>query len=244
MTKVITGVSSALAAAAGYGIKYNAQMEQYMASFEIMLGSAEKATSMVSELKEFAAKTPFEFTDLAKGTQMLLAFGTSAEDIMPTIKMLGDVFQGNKEKFDSLALVFGQVSSQGKLMGQDLLQMINAGFNTLKVISDKTGESMASLKDKMSAGQITIDDVTQAFVWATEEGGQFYNAMENQSKTFNRQLSTLKDNVSAFVGEVTEGMFGFLKDTAMPMVNGWLGELQDAFQRNGTKGLVSAFGDD
>jgi tape measure domain-containing protein len=243
MTKAIAGVSSALAAAAGYGIKYNAQMEQYMTSFETMLGSAEKATSMVSELKEFAAKTPFEFTDLAKGTQTLLAFGTSAEDIMPTIKMLGDVSQGNKEKFDSLALVFGQVSSQGKLMGQDLLQMINAGFNPLKVISDKTGESMASLKDKMSDGKITIDDVTQAFVWATEEGGQFYNAMENQSKTFNGQLSTLKDNVSAFVGEVTEGMFGSLKDTALPMVNGWLGELQDAFRRNGTKGLVSAFGD-
>lgn len=238
----IGAVSGAFGAAVLSGVKYNSQMEQYITSFGTMLGSAEEATKLVNSLKEMGAKTPFETSDLAKASQTLLAFGTSAEDLLPTLQMLGDVSQGNKERFDSLTLAFAQVGSAGKLSGQDLLQFVNAGFNPLNEISKMTGESMAELKERMSAGGVSAEEVAEAFKHATSEGGQFYQAMEAQSQTFNGQMSTIKDNAMSFIGELTQGVTNTLKDSVLPTVNGWLEELQSAFTSNGVEGVVTAFG--
>lgn len=238
----IGAVSGAFGAAVLSGVKYNSQMEQYITSFGTMLGSAEEATKLVNNLKEMGAKTPFETSDLAKASQTLLAFGTSAEDLLPTLQMLGDVSQGNKERFDSLTLAFAQVGSAGKLSGQDLLQFVNAGFNPLNEISKMTGESMAELKERMSAGGVSAEEVAEAFKHATSEGGQFYQAMEAQSQTFKGQMSTLKDNAMSFIGELTQGVTNTLKDSVLPTVNGWLEELQSAFTSNGVEGVVTAFG--
>jgi len=117
------GIGAAGAAVVGMGVKYNAEMEQYKAGFTTMLGSAEKAESTLAGLKTFAEKTPFELTDLANASTTLLAFGENVDNLMPDLKMLGDISLGNTEKFKGLALVFGQVQSQGRLMGQDLLQI-------------------------------------------------------------------------------------------------------------------------
>lgn len=238
----IGAVSGAFGAAVLSGVKYNSQMEQYITSFGTMLGSAEEATKLVNNLKEMGAKTPFETSDLAKASQTLLAFGTSAEDLLPTLQMLGDVSQGNKERFDSLTLAFAQVGSAGKLSGQDLLQFVNAGFNPLNEISKMTGESMAELKERMSAGGVSAEEVAEAFKHATSEGGQFYQATEAQSQTFIGQMSTLKDNAMSFIGELTQGVTNTLKDSVLPTVNGWLEELQSAFTSNGVEGVVTAFG--
>ena len=207
--RVALGVAAAATAIVGTGVKYNAEMEQYKAGFETMLGSAEKADSVISNLKSFAEKTPFELTDLANASTTLLSFGEDVESLMPDLQMLGDIALGNKEKFKSLALVFGQVQSQGKLMGQDLLQMINAGFNPLKIISEQTGESMSSLKEKMADGKISFEMVAEAMRTATAEGGMFYNAMEKQSHTLMGQWSTLKDNVVSLAGEMSSGISGY-----------------------------------
>ncbi|UZT82900.1 tape measure protein [Caproicibacterium sp. BJN0003] len=242
VTGILGGAATALTGAAIAGVKYNAQMEQYNTSFTTMLGSAEKSSAMVADLKKFAADTPFEFPDLAKGAQTLLAFGTSADDVMPNLKMLGDISQGDKTKFDGLTLAFAQISSAGKLSGQDLLQCVNVGFNPLREISKKTGESMTDLKKRMEDGKISAQEVAEAFQSATSEGGEFYGAMEAQSKTFNGQLSNLKDSVHSFLGELTKGLQDSLKDTALPMVNGWMEQLQKAFSAGGVQGVVSAFG--
>lgn len=228
ITTLIAGAGAALSAGAMAGVKYNAQMEQYITSFGTMLGSAEKAQNMIAQIKKFAAETPFELPDLAKGAQTLLAFGTAEEKVLPIMKMLGDVSQGNKEKFDGLTLAFAQCQSTGKLMGQDLLQMINQGFNPLNEISKMTGKSVAQLKEEMSKGAISAEMVAAAFEHATSEGGQFYNAMEAQSKTFSGQLSTLKDNVSSFIGELTEGLTDSLKDSALPILTKAIDKLADA----------------
>ena len=244
ITKTISGISAAIGGISlGTIIKYNAQMEQYQTSFTTMLGSAEKAQSMIANLKDFADKTPFEMSDLSKGAQTLLAFGTSAEDVMPDLKMLGDISQGDKTKFDSLTLAFSQISSAGKLSGQDLLQCINAGFNPLNEISKKTGESMGDLRKRMEAGGISAQEVAEAFKSATSEGGQFYNAMQNQSKTFNGQLSTLKDNVMTFLGDVSQGMQDTLKNDLLPTASGWVSQLSAAFKHGGTTELIPAIGD-
>lgn len=243
ITKTISGISAAIGGISlGTIIKYNAQMEQYQTSFTTMLGSASKAQSMIANLKDFADKTPFEMSDLSKGAQTLLAFGTSANDIMPDLKMLGDISQGDKAKFDGLTLAFSQISSAGKLSGQDLLQCINVGFNPLSEISKKTGESMGDLRKRMEAGGISAQEVAEAFKSATSEGGQFYNAMQNQSKTFNGQLSTLKDNVMTFLGNVSQGMQNTLKNDLLPTASGWVSQLSAAFKRGGTTELMPAIG--
>lgn len=201
------------------GVNYNIAMQNYTAGLTTLLGSAEAAEAMITDLKEYAAKTPFEMSDLSSATQTLLSFGVAQQDVMGIMKMLGDVSLGDQQKFQSLALVFGQVSSQGKLMGQDLLQMINAGFNPLQIITEKTGESMSSLKDKMSKGEIGINEVTQAFQWATQEGGKFYGGMDRGSQTLSGQISTLKDNFNSFAGEAVKPLTDFATNTLIPALN-------------------------
>ncbi|WKV08202.1 tape measure protein [Thermoanaerobacterium sp. CMT5567-10] len=169
------------------------QMEQMQISFQTMLGSAQKAKSFITDIQRFANVTPFETSDLTKAAQELLAFGIDAKSIMPTLRMLGDVSQGNKEKFDALTLAYAQIQANGKLMGQDLLQLVNAGFNPLQVMAQKTGKSMAQLRDEMGKGQISAQMVTEAFKMATSQGGKFYKGLENQSKTLEGLWSTIKD---------------------------------------------------
>ncbi len=239
----VGAVTGAMGAGIVAGMKYNADMQNYMANFETMLGSAEAATDHVNQLKEFAAKTPFEMSDLANASKTLLAFGTDADSVMPIMQQLGDISLGNKDKFNSLALVYGQVSSQGKLMGQDLLQMINAGFNPLQEISKHTGESMADLKDKMSKGQIGVEELNQALQWATEEGGQFSGGMEKASETMDGLISTLKDNAMSLLGEVVQPISDEMTNTLLPAAIDAMDQLSAAFQEDGMEGLIDAGAD-
>lgn len=238
-TGLITASGVALGGLGAIGVKYNSEMEQYMSSFTTMLGSAEKATKHLDDLKKFAAKTPFELGDLAKASTTLQAFGTDVKDINPILKMLGDISLGNKEKFNGLALVFGQVQSQGKLMGQDLMQMINQGFNPLQIISEKTGKSMSELKDEMSKGQISFEMVSDAMKTATSEGGKFYNAMEGQSKTLVGQWSTLKDNIGALLGDMFTSVSDTLKNKVLPAINDVVEKLQESFTNGNLKDSIN-----
>ena len=140
------------------GVQYNAQMETYQTNFRTMLdGSAEAAQALTAELEDMAAATPFAMTDLADATQTLLAFGQDSSTVMDTLQSLGDIAMGDSQKLQSLTLAFAQASSSGKLMGQDLMQMVNAGFNPLLTISEKTGASMGDLKEFMSNGKASAE---------------------------------------------------------------------------------------
>lgn len=238
----LAAVATGIGAAVKSGVEYNAQMENYTASFKTMLGSEEAAVAKVNELKKMGAETPFELSDLASATTTLLAFGTDADDVTGILQRIGDVSLGNAEKFSSLSLVYGQVSSQGKLMGQDLLQMINAGFNPLQVISEHTGQSMAELKSQMEKGAISADMVAQAFEWATEEGGQFHDGMKTASTTFDGLISTLKDNANSLIGEVVKPISDSLTKTLLPEAIGAVDTLTKAFEKDGLPGLINAAG--
>jgi tape measure domain-containing protein len=117
------------------------------------------------------------------------------------MNQLGDISGGNAQRFQSLALAFSQVSSAGKLQGQDLLQMINAGFNPLESIAKRTGKSVGYWKEQMSKGKVTVKMVEQAMRDATSEGGRFYKMMEKQSKTALGQWSTFQDNLNMVLAE-------------------------------------------
>ena len=186
------------------------EVESLEISFTTLLGSESKAKALFSELNEFAVKTPMQLNDLAKGAQTLLGFGISAERVMPILKQLGDVSMGNRDKFNSLTLAFAQATSAGKLQGQDLLQMINAGFNPLNEIAKKTGKSIGELKDDMSKGKISANDLAEALESATKQGGLFYGMLEKQSKGIEGSLSNLEgawQNVQNKIGESLQGEF-------------------------------------
>lgn len=202
--KTLLGIGVAIGTAGVFAIKSAGDMEMLRTSLDTLTGSTEQGSKLFKDLYDFAAKTPFETTDLAKATQTMLSFGISNEKVMPYLKMLGDVSMGNKDKLQGLSLAFAQVQSTGRLMGQDLLQMVNQGFNPLTVISQKTGESMTDLKKKMEAGQISAEMVADAFKTATSEGGLFYKGMEKGSQTLQGIWSTLMDSV----GMIVRGMVG------------------------------------
>lgn len=193
-------------------IKASSQFEQANISVEVMLGSAEKAQKLVKELENMANITPFETQDLLDASRTLLNFGISLNEIMPDLQMLGDISGGNKERMRSLTLAFAQMSSAGRLMGQDLLQMVNAGFNPLQVISEKTGKSMAVLKDEMSEGKISVEMVRQAFIDATSEGGRFYGMMNKQSESFEGLVSTMSDAYTIMTRSASDLLLPVLKE--------------------------------
>ncbi len=167
------------------------EVESLQISFETLAGVT-KGRELFGDIKDYAVSTPMMMQDLAKGAQTLLAFNIEAEKVMPILREIGDISMGDSQKFNSLTLAFAQMSSTGKLMGQDLLQMINAGFNPLTVIAEKTGKSMSELKDEMSAGKISVEMVSDAFASATAEGGKFNGMLEKQSKGMKGAMSNLE----------------------------------------------------
>lgn len=143
---------------ASIGLEYNTTMENYVTNFKTMLGgSSEAAEQLTGDLEDMAASTPFAMSDLADATQTLLSFGQDSSTVLDTLQNLGDISMGDAGKLQSLTLAFAQASSSGKLMGQDLMQMINAGFNPLQSIIDRTGVSMSDLKEFMSSGKASAD---------------------------------------------------------------------------------------
>lgn len=228
-TGAITAAGTAIGGLAGVATKYNSQMEDYFANFTVLLGSATKATKHVEDLKKFAAKTPFEMTGLADASKQLLSFGINVDDIMPDLQMLGDISLGNQERFKGLALVFAQVASAGKLTGQDLMQFINQGFNPLQAIAEKTGKSMAELKEEMSDGKITYEMVAEAMKTATSEGGKFYQGMEVQSQTLSGMWSTLKDDTMSLIGDAFKPFSETLKTNVMPALQEMIKQMSDGF---------------
>lgn len=183
------------------GLGYNMQMEDYATNFKVMLGSMEAATAKVDELKTMAAKTPFAMEDLADATQTLLAFGVQSEKTTSVMTRLGDISLGNAQRMSSLSNAYGKAAAQGKLTGEVVQMMVDAGFNPLLQISEATGESMEKLQKRMSAGAVSVDELDLALRRATSEGGQFYRGMEEASKTLSGQFSTLEDNWNALLGE-------------------------------------------
>ncbi|MDL2254964.1 tape measure protein [Parabacteroides sp. OttesenSCG-928-K15] len=157
------------------------KMQMFSRSFDAILGDQRKSAAMMSEIRSLAAQSPLNLTDISKASQTLLGFNVEAEKVMPIIRQLGNISMGESARFNSLALAFAQMSSTGKLMAQDLLQMINAGFNPLSVMAEKTGKSIIQLRKEMAEGSISSEMVADAFRQATEEGGKFYGMMETQS---------------------------------------------------------------
>lgn len=193
-------------------IKVRGEVQDLSTSFEVLLGNKSQAESMFAEIARYAVDTPMQLGALAKGAQTLLAFNIEAETVVPTLKQLGDISMGNEEKFNALTLAFAQCQSAGKLMGQDLMQMINAGFNPLSVMAEKTGKSIGQLKEEMSAGAISTDMVAQAFADATSEGGKFHGMLDKMSKNTSGLISNFEGALEEMYNKIGQNNEQLIND--------------------------------
>lgn len=209
--------SSKLAEVVKSGVDYNATMESYLTNFKVMLGSEEAAATKLSEIRKMAASTPFSLDDLTSGTQTLLQFGIASDDTTGVLQRLGDISLGNAEKLQTLTRAYGKMSSAQKVTLENVNMMIDAGFNPLNQICDATGESMSDLYKRISDGKVSFSELEAAVEAATSQGGQFYNGMLEASQTFSGRMSTLKDNVSALTGELTNGLFAALGELVVKL---------------------------
>lgn len=199
--KMTLGVTLPVVAMGGAMIKAASDMQMAQVQLSTLLQSEEKGARMFSKIQKMASKTPFGTDDLIGATNTMLSFGLAEDKVIDYMQQLGDIAGGDKQKFNSLSLAFSQIGAAGKLSGQDLLQMINAGFNPLDEISKKTGKSIATLKDEMSKGKISFQMVADAIRSATSEGGKFHGMMDKMSQTLQGQISTLMDNLNITLAE-------------------------------------------
>ena len=197
----VIGGAGVLKALGSEMIRVRGEFQSMQTAIETMVGK-DVAGQLIPQIKELAKISPLTMSDMVGAEKMMLGFNIQAEDTIKYLKAISDISMGESSKLNSLTLAFSQMSAAGKLMGQDLNQMINAGFNPLQIISEKTGKSIATLKDEMSKGAVSAEMVQQAFIDATSAGGKFYNMSENASKTINGQLSMMQDALDSVFNEL------------------------------------------
>lgn len=233
--------TAAVGAFAKIGLDYNSQMEQYTTNFTTMLGSQEAAVQKVEELKKFAASTPLSMSDLAQGTQTLLAFGVASENSTSILRQLGDIALGDADKMQRLSTAFGKATAQGKVTGDTVQQMIDAGFNPLIQISKAAGETMEETQKRMSDGAISVAELEAAMEAVTSGTGQFAGGMEAASHTTEGLISTLKDNAAAKLGEAFQSVSDILKEELLPRALEFVDSLDVEAIVSGVQSATDAF---
>ncbi len=209
-----------------------ASIEDLALQFEVLTGSAQASKDLLKAFREEEKKSALNTKDYAEAAKMLLTFGGSLEDTIPNLKMLADVSMGNSERFENLARAFAQTTAAGKLMGQEVLQFVNAGFNPLQQISLDTGKSMADLRKEMEDGKISVQMVRQAFINATSAGGRFYGAIDKGSATTSAKLNQTQAAVTQLQVAFGAGFNEGLKD-ALDATNNFLPKLESKFMEMG-----------
>lgn len=175
------------------------EFEQLDVAFETMLGSADKANILVKDMLQFAAKTPFEIKEIGPTVKQLLAVGIESDNVLSTLKALGDVASGLSVPVSRLALNFGQIKTQGKLTGRELRDFSMAGVPLIAELSKMLNVADKDITDMVSRGEIGFDKVDQAFKNMTSSGGRFANLMERQAKTLGGMYSNFKDLITLSV---------------------------------------------
>ena len=212
VTNLVSKVSQAFQTLVGSSLDF----EQQQANLKTLLnGDAEATANLVSQIREYGKATVYDKSGLVEAQKTMMSFGLDAEFAFGKLKNIGDIALGDSQKMQSLALAFSQATSSGKLMGQDLMQMINAGFNPLEVISQKTGVSMAELKEAMSKGAISSDLLAQSLEWATEEGGRFYQGAETAAQTTAGRIAKMRetvDEIKVSIFEATNGATAYVAE--------------------------------
>jgi tape measure domain-containing protein len=188
-----------------------AEAESTALAFETLAGSVEHARDLLEEIQRFADATPFELKELQDAARQLLIVQTPIEDVMPQLKMLGDISAGSGKNLKELAVIFGQVRGEGILLGGDMRQLTNASIPIRQVLAKNLGVAETEIRKMSSTGKISFQDVVEAFQDMTSEGGVFFDFMGKQSKTFKGRASTLKDAIDGVFRELGQKLLPGVK---------------------------------
>lgn len=200
--KLTIGLSVPIAAAGVKALASAAKFEKLQTQLNVLTGSAEKGTEAFKQLVKFSAGTPFQLDELVQANNTLMGFGVSAEDAFKHLQSIGDIAAVSGGDLQGISVAFGQVAAAGRLMGQDLLQLINNGVPIIDMLSQSMGVAKSEIKDMVSEGAVTFPVLIKAFQDATGEGGKFAGGMAQLSGTLAGVFSTLKDNINIAFAEV------------------------------------------
>lgn len=220
------------------GVQYNAQLEQYQTALTNMLGSEAEAVALLDEIKQDAAKTPFDTAGLVKANELLISTGVDAESSRRTILALGDAVSatgGGNEELSRMAQNLQQIQNAGKATSADIKQFAYAGIDVYGILADYTGKTTEEVQ-KMT---VTYDLLSNALVSAADEGGRYFNSMSTQSETLNGQWSTLKDNATQLAGLMTGDLTDGIK-VVIGNMNDLTVAASEAYDTGGWFGLADA----
>ena len=222
-------------AAAFAGVKKSlslaATAESNKISLEVLTGSAVKAKMLFDGFIDLDRSSPLSRSDFARASQTLIGYGHAAEATLPALKQLSEISIGNADKFQSLSLAYGQVTAAGRLMGQETLQMVNAGFNPLQEISRTTGRSMVNLKKDMEDGAISASMVADALKSATSEGGRFFEMNERLKNSAAGQWAKMQSDVELLATDIGTKL--------LPATKAFMDLLNSGQDKNGNGGALS-----
>lgn len=191
-------------------IQVRGEFQQLEVAFTTMLGSSEKANVLMAQLTETAAKTPFDLQGVANGARQLLAYGTSAEDVNETLIRLGNIAAGLSQPLGDLVYLYGTTMTQGRLYTQDLNQFTGRGIPMIKELAKEFGVAESEIKGMVEAGMIGFPEVQKVIQNLTNEGGMFFNLMQEQSKTITGQISNIGDSFSMMLNEIGKANEGII----------------------------------
>lgn len=193
-------------------IQVRGEFQQLEVAFTTMLGSSEKANVLMAQLTETAAKTPFDLQGVANGARQLLAYGTSAEDVNETLIRLGNIAAGLSQPLGDLVYLYGTTMTQGRLYTQDLNQFTGRGIPMIKELAKEFGVAESEIKGMVEAGMIGFPEVQKVIQNLTNEGGMFFNLMQEQSKTITGQISNIGDSFSMMLNDIGKANEGIIND--------------------------------
>ena len=204
-------VTAPIVALGTLGVSFNAQLEQYQVALTTLTGSAEEADRIITNLQEDASKSPFDTKSLIEANQYLISAGVDADKARQDILNLGNAIAatgGGSAELSRMAANLQQIKNTGKATAQDIRQFANAGINIYGLLADATGKTTEEVKDM----EVSYELLSDALAKASGEGGKYFGAMENQSQTLTGQLSSLKDEFGALLGDLTKELMPIIKD--------------------------------
>lgn len=220
-------------------INVRGEFQKTEIAFTTMLGNADQAKSLMADMVELAAKTPFSLQDVSSGAKQLLAFQVPANEVVDTLTRLGNIAAGLSVPLSRINLVYGQVKAKGKLMGDDLRQFTEAGIPMVAELAKKFGTTTSAITEMVSAGKIGFKDVQDVLFSMTNEGGMFFNLMEKQSKSLSGQIANLGDSWDQMLNKIGEANEGILSDGIQGLTY-LVQHYEDVIQVVGT--LVATYG--
>ena len=210
--RTVTGIGSGL-------FSFNARMEQTAVAFTTLLGSAQRANQILGELQQFAARTPFEFPELAQSVRLMSAFGFEAERLIPTLQSVGDAVSalgGGSFELNRVVVALGQMQAKGRVSAEEMLQLTEVGIPAWDILAEKIGKSTSEVQKMTERGLIPANQAIDMLVEGM--GERFAGAMEAQSRTFTGLMSTLRDNVNMALGRIMAPAFEVAKDNLEDLV--------------------------